>query len=471
VLRYASLSFIAACFFGSAVFTPVQAQNFSNTIFFGDSTTDSGRYLYLPGTVGKPGSQAPPGLGAWTTNPGLEWSVALGQRFGITVTPSDAPSGGNNYAAGGARVAIPVPTSNAWSATDRINAYLASTGGRADPNALYTMWIGANDLAPTSVPNILGNNAAIVALAQQTEGLISTLHADGARYILVPNTESFLGSPLVVQSKALYDATIWNGLAAQGINFIPADYNGLVKYVYYNPSQFGILVTSIATPACNVTYSYLQCGPANLVTPNADRTYFFADKLGHQTTAVQQIISDYAYSLIVAPSQISFLAENAVKARTRLVNAIQNQIDVSQDQRGPTGFNAWVTGDVSHLGMDNYNGFPNDPSTPAALAAGVDYRWSPQIIVGGVISTGTQRSSFSTTGNFTEDEIAASIFAGYRGGPWWGNAIATYGHLDYAVNRTVPLGITFQSNSGSTSGNDWSLAAEGGYKFREGRDG
>src|SRR5262249_11384595 len=140
----------------------------------------------------------------------------------------------------------------------------------------------------------------------------------------------------------------------------------------------------------------------------------------------------------------------------------------SQDQRGPTGFNAWVTGDVSHLGMDNYRGFPDDPSTPVMLAAGVDFRLSRQLIVGGVVSTATPRSRFSTTANFTDDEIAASLYAGYRGGPWWGNAILTYGHLAFGVNRDVPIGITVQHNNGSTDGSDWSLATEGGYKFKDG---
>ena len=112
---------------------PAAAQNFSNTIFFGDSNSDSGRYLYLPEIKGGPLATG----AAFTTNPGPEWTVALGQKFGIVVTPSDAPGGGNNYAAGGARVSFENPTTNEWSATSQINAYLAGNGGRANPNALY----------------------------------------------------------------------------------------------------------------------------------------------------------------------------------------------------------------------------------------------------------------------------------------------------------------------------------------------
>ena len=57
------------------------------------------------------------------------------------------------------------------------------------------------------------------------------------------------------------------------------------------------------------------------------------------------------------------------------------------------------------------------------------------------------------------------VTAAARGGA---TSIASYGHLDYDVNRNVPIGITLQLNKGSTSGQDWSLATEGGYKFRQG---
>src|ERR1700761_8953981 len=100
---------------------PASAQTFSNTIFFGDSNSDNGRYFYLPQTKGGSNFANP---GGFTTNPDPLWSQLIGQHFGIAVTPSDAPGGGNNYAAGGSRVVFEDPTSNAWSAASQINAYL-----------------------------------------------------------------------------------------------------------------------------------------------------------------------------------------------------------------------------------------------------------------------------------------------------------------------------------------------------------
>jgi outer membrane lipase/esterase len=43
--------------------------------------------------------------------------------------------------------------------------------------------------------------------------------------------------------------------------------------------------------------------------------------------------------------------------------------------------------------------------------------------------------------------------------------IATYGALDYDVNRIVPIGITFQNNNGKTSGSNISVALQGGHDF------
>jgi outer membrane lipase/esterase len=307
----------------SLVAQPASSQNFSNIVFFGDSLTDSGRYLHLPAIIGNRASLAPPGTGAYTTNPGPVWSVALGQRFGIVVKPSDAPGGGNNYAAGGARVVFQDPANNSWSANSQITAYLASTGGHADPNALYIYWIGNNDLSyktrggPGNIVNP-PNNDAINTLAQQAIGQVSKLAAAGARHILVPNLLAFMSAetaaaagvafnPETQFSRNLYTQAVWNGLKANGINFIPADINTVWNNVLLKSGQFGITNTNVNTPACAAPSNAFQCGPANYVTPNADKTYFFADGPRspdggfHQTTAVQKIIADYYYGVIVAP--------------------------------------------------------------------------------------------------------------------------------------------------------------------------
>jgi outer membrane lipase/esterase len=200
------------------------------------------------------------------------------------------------------------------------------------------------------------------------------------------------------------------------------------------------------------------------VAPNALQTYLFLDGT-HMTEAGQIITADYNYSLLTAPSEISFLAETAVKSRLSLVSSIQAQIDLSQMLRGPSGVNAWVTGNVNAISFENYHGFPGDPDTLITGAAGVDYALAPGLIAGVAVSGGSLNSAFGTTGYFTQTENSVSLYGAYKAGSFWANAIGTYGHLNYGVNRNVPIGIALLENSGSTSGEDWSAAFQGGYKF------
>jgi outer membrane lipase/esterase len=461
-----------------------RAQTFSNTIFFGDSNTDSGFYLYVAGPQGL----APSGAGTYTTNPDPGWAASLAARFGISVVPEDAPGGGNNYAAGGARVSHTGSNTNVWSATTQVDTYLDLTGGRADPNALYTVWIGVNDLK-TSTTGGPGNivdppdNAAIIGLGQQTAALVDALAAAGARYILVPNSTSIKSAAAsaasgesynvnVTNSRALYDQTVWNSIHAAGVNFIPADFDTVFNYVLVNPAQFGITHTSVVglNAACGAVSSY-QCTQADWVSPDADKTYFFADGTGasdgggHLSGAMQKIEADYYYSLITAPSEISYLAEAPIKTRTTVVDSIAQQIGLSARQRNPGTFNAWITGDFSSLGIGNSPGFPTDPGTPAMVTAGADYLWAPNWLLGGAVSVGITQQTFSLGGKFQQNELSGSGYLAYAGPRLWFDLIGSFGGLHDDVNRTVPLGIVSVSNRGSTDGTDASVSAEVGYNF------
>jgi outer membrane lipase/esterase len=110
-------------------------------------------------------------------------------------------------------------------------------------------------------------------------------------------------------------------------------------------------------------------------------------------------------------------------------------------------------------------GFPNDPGTPAAVTAGIDYAIASNMIVGAAFSYGQTTQSFDLGGDFKQTDIAGSLYGAYTAGPYWGRAIGTYGGLTYDVNRIVPIGITQQSNTGNTAGRNVSFAAEFGYDF------
>jgi outer membrane lipase/esterase len=352
-----------------------------------------------------------------------------------------------------------VPNPELPSTSQQIDNYLASVGNHANPNALYLISSLGNDGLAASY---LGLSPAaslnyFLADEQVLANRIATLQTAGARYIIVANQ---YGGGLAGK---LVEDNLWTDLAALNVKFIPADTHAVIEAVAANPAPFGILFTSPSQPACT-TLLALWCTTADLVAPNALQTHLFADG-AHLTEAGQIIIADYYYSLLTAPSEISFLAESAVKTRLGLVSAIQNQIELSQSRRGPAGVNAWVTGDVTAISMENYHGFPGDPDSVISGSAGVDTAVAPGLIAGLAFSEGRLTSALGAKGNFKQDEATASVYAAFKAGPLWANAIGTLGNLDYDVNRIVPIGLTLQNNTGFASGQNWSAAFQGGFKF------
>jgi len=58
---------------------------------------------------------------------------------------------------------------------------------------------------------------------------------------------------------------------------------------------------------------------------------------------------------------------------------------------------------------------------------------------------------------------APSLYAAYKTGAIWGNAVATYGFLQNDIERQVPLGSFTELNHADTNGHALSLALRGGY--------
>jgi len=145
---------------------------FTRTVFFGDSLTDSGYFRpLLPADVR-------PVTGQSTTNPGWEWAQFVADYYGTNASPNGNGQNGDNYAVGGARVGVDLTQPALGnvavpSLKTQMANYLAANGGKADPNALYTVWGGANDLfsitAPAQAPAVIG-----AAVTTQV-GIVSSL--------------------------------------------------------------------------------------------------------------------------------------------------------------------------------------------------------------------------------------------------------------------------------------------------------
>ncbi|HLH98446.1 MAG TPA: autotransporter domain-containing protein [Xanthobacteraceae bacterium] len=469
------------------------AQQINQFIGFGDSSIDSGYFLTHqisanPTNQSAYNASAAIGGGLPTTPGGPMNSQVLASYFGLSAIPVGMP-GGTNYAASGATnesngSGFSLANPFAPATPTQMQSYLNANGGLANPNALYLISSGGNDVGKVICPN---GNCGVLSAAEQQAALaanllingVAQLRSAGAQYIVVAIN---LGTKTPAQQtpgtpsadvKQTYNHALYNGLTAAGINFIPADGKAVADAVGFNPAMFGLTnITAGSTvtrqggacinpsPATIPNSWALEC--TTLVAPNAQQTYLFADD-EHYSAAGQKIEADYIYSLIVAPSEMSYLAEVPVKTRDVVISSIDNQIPVSLAQ--PGFYHAWVSGDVSWLKMSSDSSFPDDPGTPVSATAGFDFRLTPNWLVGVAFSGGSTRQSFSLGGDFTLDEFAISAYAAYVSGPFWGNAIASGGGLFFDTNRQVPIGITVQPNTGSTKGSDFSLMLETGYDF------
>lgn len=175
-----------------------QAGPYSSMYVFGDSLSDVGNDAAITGgavpldTIFTNGSVS----GRFTN--GANYVDDLAGYLGLSVAPSFL--GGTGYAYGGARIdSIGVP--GGLSFNNQVKAYFASHPGGADPNALYVVWIGANNMSDAIAATLGGDAAAIGTQTSATVGAIGaaigSLAASGARHFLVPNLPDLSLTPAI----------------------------------------------------------------------------------------------------------------------------------------------------------------------------------------------------------------------------------------------------------------------------------
>ncbi|KIA81246.1 hypothetical protein QR66_05740 [Chromobacterium piscinae] len=210
---------LTALALATAMALPAAAHAYSNIYFFGDSLSDVGAFQLLPTPTG---GQWP--LNArWTTGNGANWTDVLSGHYGlksVANNPSNANTSkqGNNYAQGGAiaqdytSATTNFPTAAAGiesvgpdNATKilelptQIQNYLTATGGKADANALYTVWIGGNDvIAALSTASSTTGQQFITASAQAAATSVAMLERAGAKTIIVPTLPDMSAAPLAI---------------------------------------------------------------------------------------------------------------------------------------------------------------------------------------------------------------------------------------------------------------------------------
>jgi len=463
----------------SAVLLPCAqgTAEFDQFIAFGDSTLDTGYFRYNP-----------------TGNAAIDWAVAaavaagakggfagngvmnttmLAGRFGLGAEA--VGNGGTNFANGGAHTVTDVLPNVAT--VQQIGNYLASVDGVANPRGLYVLGTGSNDLLYVSRQSadwVAAHPTYLNDLIATLSAEVATLQAAGARTILVTNpyTSAVYAGPGGVVPDALagvyaqsvaFGPALWSGLTAAGVRYIPADINGVLRYVVTHPTSFGFTAESVlsANPASSVN------ALVSVVTPAQMQSHLFLDGL-HFTTAGQTIKADYYYSLLTAPSLVSLVAESAVQGGLARTASLQTQIEHTVPQRGARTASAWFSAGANALRLGNAAGFPRLSANPFGGTVGFDYATAGGTLFGTALSVGGQYQRFSTGGHCNQLDEAISLYVANRYGHWWGDAVATAGLLQDSIERPVPLGIFTDRNRADTDGQTLAIAVRGGRDFRVG---
>lgn len=271
-------------------------------VVFGDSLVDAGN-AYL----GTGGLTAQLGYGYFDGrySNGPVWTDLVNARLtGSYTTPYLL--GGDNFAVGGAQAAgdrsllgFTVP-----GLASQLGLF-ATSGKAIDPNALYVLNFGNNDVtalaagiaaAPTPAAAAAFASAYTAAFVGTYIGALTYLNQHGATQFLiggVPNPENPLGVGL---EQALQAGFATNLHLTAGTSFTQIDYFGFFSALVANPAAFGLpadLDTNLADACVNIALP-----PTN---PHPDCSHFLSFDGIHPTAPVHAALARYIDGLIGIP--------------------------------------------------------------------------------------------------------------------------------------------------------------------------
>ena len=278
---------------------------YSKLYVFGDSLSDIGN-------VASASFGIYPGKYYWNNrfSNGPVWVESLDVGLGLPPLVRSTTSGGTDFAYGGAQTSGTGGLDGIFikDVDEQINQFLPKSTSTADPNALYVVFAGANDL-------INGQTNVSVPVNNLSQDL-SRLATAGARQFLVPNlpllgyTPKFNGNPstftsyntLSTQFNTSLDAMLDN-LEANNSSLIihRLDVATLFSQAIADPATFGLTnVTDSAAPGLVAGDSSYN---TSLIVPNPNQ-YLFWDDL-HPTQTVHAELAQYALEQLMLPGDFN----------------------------------------------------------------------------------------------------------------------------------------------------------------------
>ena len=452
---------IVACASGA------RAQDYNAVVVFGDSLSDSGNVAQLLPLV-------PPGS-SFTTNPDLVWAELVAQTFAAPGINSLA--GGTNYAIGGACVNPDNPCNPLIPGIDaQIGQHLMSRpSGAADPNALYALWAGSNDLVAVLESALPGSGVppvdpqtAIPATALSYVSAIQRLQDAGARHIVVFNLPDPGATPFAQSipdprfSATLttlaqgYNEALDVGLGSLGDGIVPIDAFGFFDQVVRDPAKYGF--TNVDGTACaplSEAVNALACGPADsplpaTYAPGANESFLFADGK-HPSGAAHAMLASVVTATLAAPVQVSLAGEagEAAVAAHRSAVAAERLSDMGLER--PAG--QWRSYVLVRSGRREVDALPRLGEAEAdeqAVTLGFGQRASADVWWGAALSLGRHDDGVSGA-TLDSDTTVGSLYGTWRMGAIHLSGAVNLGRTEVDIERSITLGPAVSTQRGATA--------------------
>ena len=299
-----------------------QGAPFTALYAFGDSLSDIRNDYVVTGGAIPTAAYYTDGSHVGRFTNGLNYLDLMASSLGVNLAPSVL--GGTDYAFGGARtnyVSVGLPPT-ALSFNQQIASF-NSTHATADPNALYVVWIGANDMSDAISAAAHGNSAAIgnaisTAMAG-IDGAIGDLAGRGATHFLVPNLPDLalvpaiggLGNPaldaLAQSASQAFNAALANTLdmsAFSSLSISSLNVYGLLNDVVNNPGSYGFTNVTGSCYTGNVDGSSIGGAPVTICANPSQHVFWDFE---HPTTTLDAILAQRALAAVPEPPTWSLL--------------------------------------------------------------------------------------------------------------------------------------------------------------------
>lgn len=461
---------------------------YSSLYVFGDSLADAGQFPDLSGSAQGLRFTNRQANGDYAPVSPMILAGKLGFSGPVT-SPSTSLSNllqgrpdGNNWAVGGyttqqvleaitdtSQAVIPPGRLGAGLVLRERPGYLAN-GGRADPNALYYLTGGGNDF----LQGMANSPASAAAAGARLAASAQALQQGGARYIMVwllpdlGQTPNFSGTPQqapLSQLSSVFNQALLTQLRQVDAQIIPLNVPGLLGEALNDPGQFGLATGQNLVGTC---YSGEGCtaNPVHGVNgTNPDPSRLLFNDSVHPTIAGQQLIADYAYSILAAPWELTLLPEMAQASVRAHQDELRNQWQTPWQGIGQ--WQAFVATGAQDLDFGSQRSAASGDGRGYNLTLGGSYRLDEAWRVG--IAAGTYRQKLEAgqrDSDYKLDSYLASAFAQYKRDRWWADGALTAGHLDYDdLKRNFALGPAERTEKGDTDGEAWAFSARLGYNL------